>query len=124
MTKTIFCDIDGVLVFQEDCCDYAKTDKEFSILPGTLETLREWESAGMRLILITGRRESSRAMTERMLEKLGISYDKLIMGISIGPRIVINDYKEGDPNNEKAQSVNVKRNTGIRTIADKIIQKP
>lgn len=96
--KTIFCDIDGVLL--EHRGDITKqhlyTDVEL-ILPKTLEILKDWDKKGYRIILTTGRREGCRKETEHQLSTLGIIYDILIMGIGGGVRVIINDFK---PNNE------------------------
>jgi len=62
-------------------------------LPGTIEKLTEWEVNGFRIILTTGRKESSRSVTEKQLAQAGIFYDQLIMGIGGGARYLINDKK-------------------------------
>jgi hypothetical protein len=60
---------------------------------------------------LTGRRESTRKDTERQLSESGIIYDHLIMGISSGVRILINDKK---PDGEKAaEAINLNRNEGF-----------
>ncbi len=116
MLKTIICDIDGTLVQQDDnYMDKVAGREPFKVLPGTLEKLQEWETKGYRLILITGRKEGSRRVTEKMLDELGIFYDQLIMGVGIGPRILINDMKPGR-DIEMAVGINVKRNLGISEV--------
>jgi mannose-6-phosphate isomerase-like protein (cupin superfamily) len=85
--------------------------------------------------ILTGRRESSRQVTEKQLSNLNIFYDKLIMGIGNGDRIIIND-KKPDGIKNTAYAINVVRNQGLVhfdfncenvTIArqdNKIISKP
>jgi len=108
--KTIFCDIDGTLcVHHEDIVKQHSMD--LILLPGTLEVLKEWERNQYRIILVTGRKESHRKNLEEQLKKAGIFWDQLIMGLSNGPRVVINDVKnEGEP---RALCYNVARNGGI-----------
>ena len=112
--KTIFCDIDGTLLFHHGDLNSQYVNKPV-ILEGTIEKLKEWDRKRYNIILVTGRRESMRNKTEKQLESLGIFYDKLIMGIGGGQRIVINDLK---PNKEEktAIAVYVKRNEGVKNV--------
>lgn len=115
--KTIICDIDGTLVEQvENYAEHLANGSKFKILPGVLEKMKEWETKHYRLILITGRKEGSRAVTEKMLSDLGIFYDQLIMGAGVGPRVLINDLKPHSPDTAMATAVNLKRNTGIADL--------
>ena len=112
--KTIFLDIDGTLVRHLGGLEKQVT-QHLSLLPGTLEKLSEWDKKGYNIILTTGRRESSRKITEFQLEELGIFYDQLIMGIGGGTRVLINDLKPDKPD-FTAIAINLKRNTGIGDI--------
>lgn len=110
--KTIFCDIDGTLwnhvggVHEQAICE------AYTLLPNTKEAIDKWDRLGYKVILTTGRKESLRKKTENELQRLGIVYDKLIMGIGGGVRIIINDRKQGGISNT-CYSVNVIRNKGI-----------
>ncbi len=108
--KTIFCDIDGTLcVHHEDIIK--QHSHELILLPETLEVLKEWERKQYRVILVTGRKESHREQLENQLRDAGIFWDGLIMGLSNGPRVLVNDVKvEGE---DRALSFNIKRNQGI-----------
>jgi phosphoglycolate phosphatase-like HAD superfamily hydrolase len=115
--KTILSDIDGTLVEQvENYAEHQASGAKFKILPGVTDKLKEWEKKGYRLILITGRKESGRRITEKMLEELGIFYDQLIMGVGIGPRILINDIKPEKTDLVMAHAINVPRNQGIADL--------
>ena len=109
-TKTIFCDIDGCLIEHQN--HYSSPPK---LLKGTLEKLKEWDRCGHRLILTTGRRESSRKITEKFLSKNDITYDHLIMGLGPYARILINDIPP-DGLKETAIAINLTRNKGITQI--------
>ena len=112
--KTIFCDIDGTLVKHELPWKNATPKKKLELLSGTIEKFSEWDAKGHCIILVTGRKESLRKNTERQLSEAGIIYDKLIMGIGGGPRVLINDDK---PNGDKtAFAINIKRDHGIKGI--------
>ena len=114
--KTIFCDIDGTL------CEYPYTGKMVSFddeimkpLPDTLKKLWEWDKAGHMIILTTGRKEGMRETTERQLREAGIIYDKLIMGIGGGTRVLINDLKP-DREGDTAIAINLKRDIGVKDV--------
>ena len=110
--KTIFSDIDGTLVKHVSPYESSKPGHTMELLPGTLEKLQEWDMKGYYIILTTGRKESMRKETEYQLSKAGIMYDKLIMGIGGGVRVLINDTKPyGDF--DTAEVVNLDRDKGI-----------
>lgn len=113
--KTIICDIDGTLVEHAKPDEVAKKSYKMKLLPGTIEKLREWDKKGYNIILITGRKESLRKATEKQLSSVGIFYDKLIMGIGGGPRILINDLKLNS-DQPTALSQNLERNKGISDL--------
>ena len=112
--KTIFCDIEGTLIKHYTPDITSKKDFTPTLLYGTLNKLNEWDKKGYKIILVTARRESMRKITEKQLSEIGIFYDYLIMGISSGPRVLINDMK---PDNEiTAFSFNLVRDEGIKSI--------
>lgn len=109
--KTIICDIDGTILFHYGT-QQKQVTLEAKVLPGVLQKIHEWDKLGYNLVLISGRRESTRAVTEAQLQKLGIIYDTLILGVGRGQRVLINDLKP-DSENPTAVSINIKRNTGL-----------
>ena len=112
--KTIICDIDGTLIIHHAPHISANESYVPELLEGTLEKLNEWERKGYNIILLTGRKESMRKVTEQQLSKLGIYYDQLVMGVGGGPRYLINDCKpEGT---KSAFAINIERNKGINDI--------
>ena len=112
--KTIFCDIDGTLVKHHIPTKNTDTFNILQLLPGTIEKFSEWDAKGYNIILTTGRRESMRKATEEQLAEVGIFYDKLIMGIGGGDRIVINDNKPDG--RQTAFAFNIERDKGIKDI--------
>jgi len=109
--KTIFCDIDGTLV--EHKGDIVKNYQEPpSVLNNVLHTLKQWDKHNFKIILTTGRKESTRDATVNQLTELGIVYDQLIMGIPNGDRVLINDKKTNGVRNT-AYAINLVRNEGM-----------
>ena len=112
---TVFCDIDGTLVAHSHPSESQKPNHEMQVLNGTIEKLIEWEKLGCKVILTTGRKESSRRNTEKQLQEAGIIYDLLIMGIGGGKRFLINDRKT-DNSEDYAVAINLNRNEGIKKV--------
>ena len=118
--KTIFCDIDGTLIFHtgdviqnlDGGCGGNGINR---CLKMVLEQLKTWERLNYKIILTTGRRESMRKKTEELLSELGIFYDSLIMGITNGDRVLINDKKNRGVRNT-AYAINLVRNGGMEHL--------
>ena len=112
--KTVFCDIDGTLI--EHTGDIIKNYLDDPILlNNVLTTIKSWEKNNYKIILITGRKECLREQTEKQLKKLGIIYDQLIMGLSNGDRVIINDKKLNHPRNT-TYAINLVRNKGFENV--------
>ena len=106
--KTFFIDIDGTLLYHHS--DFAKLLDTDNIppLPDASEKIGKWHCQGHTVILTTARPESMRARTIKQLDNAGIVYDQLVMGLTNGVRILINDYVPDTP--RKAFARNVRRN--------------
>ena len=109
--KTIFCDIDGTLLKHfGNIKDNIHSDPV--ILDNVLNTIHQWEKLNYKIILTTGRKECARKITEEQLSKCFIVYDSLIMGITNGDRVLINDKKTNGISNT-AYAINLVRNKGL-----------
>jgi NDP-sugar pyrophosphorylase family protein len=109
--KTIFCDIDGtILKHVHRFSDISSSDSE--ILPGVREKFNEWDSKNYKIILTTARKESARNLTERQLSDIGLPWDCLLMGITSGQRVLIND-KLLESDIDRAIAVNLITNDGF-----------
>jgi mannose-6-phosphate isomerase-like protein (cupin superfamily) len=112
--KTIFCDIDGTLV--EHKGDIIKNfQEEPVILNNVIENIKQWDKLNYKIILTTGRQESTREATQKQLSSLGIVYHALIMGIPNGDRVILNDKKTNSPRNT-AYAINLVRNEGMQHV--------
>ena len=112
--KTIVCDLDGTILKHVHRYSDIK-DSEPVLNPGVIEKFNEWDSFGHFIILMTARKESARIKTEEDLQKLGIPYDKLVMGVTSGKRVIIND-KLTSVCKSRAESVNVITDSGFNSI--------
>lgn len=109
--KTIFCDIDGVLLVHNGSFHPSQPYPDAYAIPDSVKKIREWILKGYTIILTTGRKECLREQTVFQLQKTGIAYDQLIMGVGRGMRVLINDAK---PDKEiTARAYCIDRNKGI-----------
>jgi len=112
--KTIFCDLDGTVL--KHCHKFSDLNQiKPETLPGVNDKFNEWDSKGYKIILTTARKESAREMTENHLKSLGLCWDHLIMGVSSGVRVLIND-KLKDEDKDRSISINLITDSGFNTV--------
>lgn len=112
--KTLIVDFDGTLIHHYGSLS-SQMSNAATPLPGLVEKFDEWDKKGYKIIILTGRKESMRKITEQQLFDLQLPYDQLVMGVGGGVRVLINDLKEGSEE-PTAVAINIKRNTGIKDI--------
>jgi hypothetical protein len=110
LRHTIFSDIDGVLWEHLIDLPHMMTERP-SLLPGVQEKFCEWRAKDYYIILTTARPEGCRRVTEDQLASYGLFWDQLVMGLPVGPRVLINDIKPSGL--QTAIAVNLVRNTGL-----------
>ena len=111
--KTILCDLDGT-IFKHQGDTVGIQRNQPVVLKGVVNKFNEWELNGHYIVLMTGRRESLRKRTEEHLQAFGIPYDLLLMGVSSGERVLIND--KNILGEDTCFSVNVEKDEGFDSI--------
>jgi len=115
-SKTLFIDIDGTLFHHSgDRTNMCSTLVMPLVLPGVKDKFNEWDRKGYCIILTTGRKEGDREVTKKQLSYHGIPYDQLVMGITGGERVLINDTKP-DSLESTARAFTLPRNEGIGSL--------
>ncbi len=109
--STIIVDIDGTLIKHYGSLS-AQIINQPELLPNVIKKFSEWDKAGCRIILLSGRRESMREETEIQLKSLGLFWDQLVLGATRGKRILINDMKLNSTEHT-AEAINLERNKGF-----------
>tara|TARA_R100001460_G_scaffold75789_1_gene116896 strand:+ start:2215 stop:2595 length:381 start_codon:yes stop_codon:yes gene_type:complete len=111
--KTIFIDIDGTIFKQkENLSDIYR--ERLVLLPGVKEAFDSWNWKGYKIVITTGRKESTRYATETALRRAGLFWDHLLMGLDAGgERILINDHNPFVDDQTSAKSFEVARNEGL-----------
>lgn len=108
---TIIVDLDGVIVKHLGLGASDQWYKPFEFIEGTVTAFNEWEATGAYIIIMTARKRSCRYQLERDLSKHGIYYDMLIMGVTSGTRVLINDKKSDG--SQAAVAFEIERNAGL-----------
>lgn len=111
---TIFCDIDGTIIKHAHRFSHVGKDSAKD-LEGVIDKFNEWDSKGHKIILTTARKESARYITEKQLTELGFCWDLLIMGVTSGKRVLIND-KLQEEDQDRAIAVSVITNSGFKNV--------
>lgn len=115
--NTYFLDIDGTLLHHADnLCNMMMWEPR--PIQGTQETLLKWRADGHYIVITTARPEGLRSLTERQLHSVGIFYDQLVMGLTSGPRVLVNDTKPDGT--ITAISHSIERDSGIANIKDEV----
>jgi uncharacterized HAD superfamily protein len=109
--KTIFSDIDGTLIEQVRFEDL--DPNVVNVLPGVAEKMNEWYEAGHHIVLTTARPWHLELITKQQMERAGIRYHQIVMGIGREERILINNNSKGEPENARAMAVAVGRDAGF-----------
>jgi hypothetical protein len=115
--KTYFIDIDGTIVpyLTNEQLDNMipipinSTCTE-QLLPGVKELWETFSNEDI-IVMTTARHERHRQFTEKIFSQNNLVYSHLIMDLTNGPRILINDTP--DIFYKKAIAVNVRRNDGF-----------
>ena len=113
--ETHFFDLDGTLIYHYGCGVQGQITEDPILLPGTLKFLTDLRAVGSRIIITTGRPSTCRSETIDQLNKLGLPWDDLIMGLSRGRRVLWNDHK---PNSAEPTCLaySLPRNSGVYHI--------
>jgi len=118
--KTIFCDVDGVILKQPDSfLDLYKKvilNPYGDVIPESRDKLFNWYTQGHRIVLTTGRPEHEYETMSKYLMNNGIYFHKLVMDCGSGIRYLVNDINPHHPETMKAVAVNVERNKSLSGV--------
>jgi uncharacterized HAD superfamily protein len=112
--KTIFSDIDGTLIEQVRFEDL--DPNVVNVLPGVAEKMNEWYEAGHHIVLTTARPWHLELITKQQMERAGIRYHQIVMGIGREERILINNNSSKEPQRDRAFGVPVLRDGGFENL--------
>jgi trehalose-6-phosphatase len=108
---TYFVDIDGTLI------KYRPFDQIETVAPeaitSVIDKINNEHNNGAHIVITTARPSELELFTKQELEKIGVNYHQLVMGIGRGTRYVINDKDPQAPEVDRAVGINLKRNEGL-----------
>ena len=109
--STYFVDIDGTLI------KYRPFDQIETVAPeaitSVLDLIKSKYEEGAHIVITTARPSELELFTKQELEKIGVKYHQLVMGIGRGTRYVINDKDPQAPEVDRAVGINLIRNQGL-----------
>ena len=108
---TYFVDIDGTLI------KYRPFDQIETVAPeaitSVLDLIKTKYEEGAHIVITTARPSELELFTKQELEKIGVNYHQLVMGIGRGTRYIINDKDPHAPEVDRAVGINLIRNQGL-----------
>lgn len=118
---TVFLDIDGC-IFKHKGSIFDQIDGNAELLPSVYEFFEYCVRNDIQIVLTTGRPESYRQATISQLLKHRLPYSVLLMGLSRGPRVLINDSKP-DSNVDTVVGIQLDRNRGLEKALERLNEK-
>ena len=104
-------DIDGTLI------KYRPFDQIETVAPeaitSVLDLIKSKYEEGAHIVITTARPSELELFTKQELEKIGVKYHQLVMGIGRGTRYIINDKDPQAPEVDRAVGINLIRNQGL-----------
>jgi hypothetical protein len=110
--KTVFCDIDGVVVKNQ--AEFFKpfyTEEAVPIKPNCNKLLA-MQAEGAQFVFTTSRKEKFRKVTAKTLDDIGFTNYQLLMGLNHSQRLLINDYAASNPF-PSAMAISIPRDSAL-----------
>jgi hypothetical protein len=110
--STYFVDIDGTVIKYRPFELLLLLDPE--PIQDVINKINKEYDKGSHIVITTARPEMLKAHTKKELNKIGLKYHQLVMGIGRGTRYLINDTDPEKPKAKRAVGVNLIRNKGLK----------
>jgi hypothetical protein len=112
----VFVDLDATVWEQPETWDEetVRTAGPPALLPGVKEKLQQWHLEGRAIFYTTARRDVLQELTEEHIRYHGLPFDRIIMNINGGPRVLINNQSaDGAP---RTYAYDLVRNSGLGSV--------
>lgn len=107
---TFFVDIDGTLVVYRKFSELETAT--LTPVQDVIDTINQYYDEGAIIVITSARPQTFELFTKQELEKIGVKYHQLVMGIGRGTRVVLNDKDPESPETPRALGINLNRNSG------------
>ena len=111
---TFFVDIDGTIVKYRKFSELSTAI--LTPIQDVIDFINKSYDEGCHIVITTARPQSFELFTKQELEKLGVKYHQIIMGIGRGTRVVLNDKDPDAPELPRAWGINFVRDQGFKDI--------
>jgi len=111
---TFFVDIDGTIVKYRKFSELSSS--ELTPIQDVIDFINKSYDEGAHIVITTARPPQYELFTKQELEKLGVKYHQMIMGIGRGTRVVLNDKDPEMPDLPRAWGINFIRDQGLKDI--------
>jgi ribonucleotide monophosphatase NagD (HAD superfamily) len=111
---TFFVDIDGTIVKYRKFSELSTA--VLTPIQDVIDFLNKSYDEGAHIVITTARPPQYELFTKQELEKLGVKYHQMIMGIGRGTRVVLNDKDPEMPDLPRAWGINFTRDKGLQDI--------
>ena len=108
---TYFVDIDGTLVVYRKFIEI--NEVPLTPIQSVIDKVNNEYDNGAYVVITTARPPEYELFTKQELEKIGVKYHQLIMGIGRGTRYIINDREPEAPEVDIAVGIKLNRNQGL-----------
>ena len=111
---TFFVDIDGTIVKYRKFSELSTAI--LTPIQDVIDFINKSYDDGCHIVITTARPQSFELFTKQELEKLGVKYHQILMGIGRGTRVVLNDKDPDAPELPRAWGINFTRDEGLKDI--------
>jgi len=111
---TFFVDIDGTIVKYRKFSELSTA--VLTPIQDVIDFINKSYDDGCHIVITTARPPSFELFTKQELEKLGVKYHQMLMGIGRGTRVVLNDKDPDAPELPRAWGINFVRDQGLKDI--------
>ena len=111
---TFFVDIDGTIVKYRKFSELSTAT--LTPIQDVIDFINKSYDEGCHIVITTARPNNFELFTKQELEKLGVKYHQMIMGVGRGTRVVLNDKDPENSDIPRAWGINFVRDQGLKDI--------
>lgn len=111
---TFFVDIDGTLVKYRKFSELSTA--VLTPIQDVIDSVNYHYDNGSHIVITSARPPEYEVFTKQELEKIGVKYHQLLLGIGRGTRVILNDKDPENPDTPRAIGINFNRDMGLEEL--------